>query len=115
MVCDLLSLVTNFDVIDPCGDESEKELPAVTTDNPAERLEELRRRLEELHVQEAKVEAEMEWIQSRGQMHLPRTAPAATNPVPASPADKVALFLDLFGTRRSVYPRRSAGTGFSVL
>ena len=76
------------------------------TDKPADRIEELRRRLDELHDQEAKVAAEIEWIQSRGQMQLPGTARASTPPAPETPADKIALFLDLFGTRRSVFPRR---------
>lgn len=78
----------------------------MSTDNPAERLEELRRRLEELHDQEAKVTEEIEWIQSKGQMRLPETMRIQAPAVAATPADKVALFLELFGTRRSVYPRR---------
>ncbi len=50
--------------------------------------------------------AEMEWIQARGQMQLPETPRTQVIAVASDPADKVALFLDLFGTRRSVFPRR---------
>jgi hypothetical protein len=46
----------------------------LSTDNPADRLEQLHRRLEELHSQEAKVAEEIEWIQLKGQMKLPETS-----------------------------------------
>ena len=78
----------------------------MSTDNPAHRLEELRRQLEELRDQASKVTEEIEWIQSKGQMPLPEATPAQTPVVPTTPAEKIALFLDLFGTRRSVFPRR---------
>ena len=48
-------------------------------------------------------------------MELPPASTTAIPSVPQSPAEKVALFLDLFGTRRSVYQKRweNAKTGKS--
>ncbi|MFA5263804.1 MAG: hypothetical protein WC378_08245, partial [Opitutaceae bacterium] len=69
------------------------------------RLDELGKRLRELREQAARVEEEIAWLAAQGQMPLPIAAPTVTA-APHTPAEKVALFLDLFGTRRSVYPKR---------
>ena len=78
-------------------------------------LDELRRKLAEVRTQAAKLEEEIAWLVTRGQMVLPPASTHALPSVPQSPAEKVALFLDLFGTRRSVYPKRweNAKTGKS--
>jgi len=65
-------------------------------------LDELRRKLAEVRTQAAKLEEEIAWLVTRGQMVLPPASTPALPSVPQSPAEKVALFLDLFGTRRSV-------------
>lgn len=75
-------------------------------DDQRSRLDELSQRLEKLREQAAKVTEEMHWIQSKGQMTLPETKREQTPAVPKTPAEKIALFLDLFGTRLSVFPRR---------
>lgn len=76
-------------------------------------LDEVRGKLAEARLQVLKLEEEIARLERRGQLELP-AAPAASRP-PQSPAEKVALFLDLFGTRRSVFPKRweNAKTGKS--
>ncbi len=78
-------------------------------------LDELRRKLADVRSQAAKLEDEIAWLETRGQMVFPPASTTAIPPVPQSPAEKVALFLDLFGTRRFVYPKRweNANTGKS--
>lgn len=65
------------------------------------KLAEARRRVLEL-------EEEIARLERRGQLELPATP--VTSRIPQSPAEKVALFLDLFGTRRSVFPKRWENT-----
>lgn len=76
-------------------------------------LNELRAKLAEVRSEASKLEAEIARMEKRGQLELP-AAPVAQQ-APRSPAEKVALFLDLFGTRRSVFPKRweNAKTGKS--
>jgi len=82
-----------------------------STANPA--LDELRAKLIEVRSQASKLEEEIARLEKRGQLELPTAS--AVQKTPQSPADKVALFLDLFGTRRSVFPKRweNANTGKS--
>lgn len=79
----------------------------VTT--PLAQAAELRRRLAELRMEFAKIEDELSVLESDKQLALVPTAPTCV-PAVQTPAEKIALFLDLFGTRRSVYPRRWEST-----
>ncbi|MSU48271.1 MAG: hypothetical protein EXS37_04125 [Opitutus sp.] len=65
----------------------------------------LRRRLTELAAELLKTEEELVALTSDEQLNLGAT-PASAVQIPRTPAEKVSLFLDLFGTRRSVYPKR---------
>ena len=65
----------------------------------------LRRRLTELAAELLKTEEELVALTSDEQLKLGAT-PAYAVQIPRTPAEKVSLFLDLFGTRRSVYPQR---------
>jgi len=69
-----------------------------------QRLGELRRKLSALAAEAAQTEDEIAALES--DVGLEFEAPRSTQPPPRTPAEKVALFLDLFGTRRSVYPKR---------
>jgi superfamily II DNA or RNA helicase len=71
-------------------------------------LDDLRAKLTEVRSQASKLEEEIARLEKRGQMELP-SAPAVQR-APQSPAEKVAMFLDLFGTRRSVFPKRWENT-----
>lgn len=66
-------------------------------------LDELRAKLTDVRSQALKLEEQIARLEKRGQLELP---PPAVHKTPHSPAEKVALFLDLFGTRRSVFPKR---------
>ena len=69
------------------------------------RVADLRRRLAKLTAEVLKTEDELGAVESEEQLKLSATtAPVAR--VPRTPEEKVALFLELFGTRRSVYPKR---------
>lgn len=76
-------------------------------------LDELRTKLAKLRSQALSLEEEISRLEKKGQLDLPSTP--ALHKTPESPAEKVALFLDLFGTRRSVFPKRweNAKTGKS--
>ena len=76
-------------------------------------LTELRGKLAEARLQALTLEEEIARLEKRGQLELPSTP--AVRKTPQSPAEKVTLFLDLFGTRRSVFPKRwkNAKTGKS--
>lgn len=65
----------------------------------------LRQKLAALTTEIAKTEAELVALESDGELALGAT-PAPAVQIPRTPAEKVALFLDLFGTRRSLYPKR---------
>lgn len=65
----------------------------------------LRRRLTELAAELLKTEEELVALTSDEQLNLGATPPSAIQ-IPRTPAEKISLFLDLFGTRRSVYPQR---------
>lgn len=69
-----------------------------------QRAADLRRRLAELAAETFKVEDELAAIETEGQLKLRPTAAATSTP--RTPADKIGLFLELFGTRRSVFPKR---------
>ncbi len=69
-----------------------------------ERIAELRRRLTELTAEVIGTEDELASLDPDGNRALAETPLAAQ--IPRAPAEKIALFLDLFGTRRSVYPQR---------
>ena len=65
----------------------------------------LRRRLTELAAELLKTEEELVALTSDEQLNLGATPPSAIQ-IPRTPAEKISLFQDLFGTRRSVYPQR---------
>ncbi len=67
-------------------------------------LADLRLKLTALTTELAKTEDELVALESDGGLALEETSRAAQ--IPRTPAEKIALFLDLFGTRRSVYPKR---------
>lgn len=69
-----------------------------------QRVDDIRRRLADLSAEILRTEDELASLESEGQLVLGenRLPPK----IPQTPAEKVALFLDLFGTRRSVYPKR---------
>jgi len=69
------------------------------------RLAELRQKLAVLTTEIVKTEDELKALESDGQLNLGAT-PASAVQIPRTPAEKVSLFLDLFGTRRSIYPKR---------
>jgi len=65
-------------------------------------LVELKRKLAELAAETIRIEDEITALESDAVLKLETQGPAP----PRTPAEKIALFLDLFGTRRSVYPKR---------
>lgn len=69
-----------------------------------QRLGELRRKLTALAAETAQTEDEIAALES--DVGLEFEAPRSTQAPPRTPAENVALFLDLCGTRRSVYPKR---------
>ena len=69
-----------------------------------QRLGVLRRKLTTLAAEVTQIEDEIAELESDAVLKL--EAPRAAQATPKTPAKKVALFLDLFGTRRSVYPKR---------
>ncbi len=69
-----------------------------------QRLGELRRKLTALAAETAQTEDEIVALESDAGLAF--EAPSSTQAPPRTPAEKIALFLDLFGTRRSVYPKR---------
>jgi len=70
-----------------------------------QRLAELRQKLAALTTEVVNTEDELTNLAADGQLNL-GTTPVSAVQIPRTPAEKVALFLDLFGTRRSVYPKR---------
>jgi superfamily II DNA or RNA helicase len=70
------------------------------------RAVDLRHRLAELAAELLKTEDELVALESEGQLKLNAATAFATTRAPCTPAEKITLFLDLFGTRRSVYPKR---------
>jgi superfamily II DNA or RNA helicase len=70
------------------------------------RAADLRRRLAELTAEVLRVEDELDALESEGQLKLSAAASPPLRRPPRTPAEKVSLFLGLFGTRRSVYPKR---------
>ncbi|MEO6874824.1 MAG: DEAD/DEAH box helicase family protein [Opitutaceae bacterium] len=70
------------------------------------RAADLRRRLAELTTETVKIEDELGVLESEGQLKLGATTESMLTRAPRTPSEKVALFLDLFGTRRSVFPKR---------
>src|ERR1017187_8048361 len=69
------------------------------------RLCDLRQRLTRLTADIRETEDELAVLESDGQLELAATT-APTAQTPRTPAEKIALFLELFATRRSVYPKR---------
>ena len=70
------------------------------------RVAELRRRLAELATEVLRTEDELVALDSDEQLKLSEPTGLGRAQIPRTPAEKVALFLELFGTRRSVYPKR---------
>lgn len=70
------------------------------------RLVDLRKRLARLTAEVRETEDELVVLESDGQLTLNSTATPGAAPSPHTPAEKIALFIDLFATRRSVYPQR---------
>ena len=73
-----------------------------------ERVTELLRRLAELTAEVSRTEDELASLECDGRLVL-RAVPSSAK-IPRTPAEKITLFLDLFGTRRSVYPKRWEST-----
>jgi superfamily II DNA or RNA helicase len=67
-------------------------------------LADLRHKLAALTTEMVKTEDELALMEADAQLPLGK-APS-TAKIPRTPAEKIALFVDLFGTRRSVYPKR---------
>jgi hypothetical protein len=72
----------------------------------SQRATDLRLKLAELAAELLKTEEALVALESEGQLKLKAATALAMTRAPCTPAEKVALFLDLFGTRRSVYPKR---------
>jgi hypothetical protein len=70
-----------------------------------QRLADLRQKLATLTSEVVKTEDELTTLEADGQLNL-GAAPTFAVQIPRTPAEKIALFLDLFGTQRSVYPKR---------
>jgi len=70
------------------------------------RLTDLRRRLAQLMTEVRETEDELAVLESDGQLPLNSTTAPGPPQTPRTSAEKVALFLDLFATRRSVDPKR---------
>lgn len=70
------------------------------------RAADLRRRLAELTTETLKIEDELVVLESEGQLKLSVTTASVLTRAPRTPSEKIALFLNLFGTRRSVFPKR---------
>ena len=69
-----------------------------------QRADDLRRQLADLSAEILRTEDELASLEGDGRLVLGENpSPPKT---PQTPAEKIALFLDLFGTRRSVYPKR---------
>jgi hypothetical protein len=68
----------------------------------------LRQRLSELVAEVLKTEEALAALASDEQLKLGAPAAPAATSTPRTPAEKIGLFLDLFGTRRTVYPKRWA-------
>lgn len=79
----------------PTGDES---FP------PKPRIDVVRERLSALKAEELTLEEELRTLES-GSRQAPLSFSASSSAMPLLPAEKIALFLDLFGARRSVYPK----------
>jgi hypothetical protein len=80
--------------------------------DPAQRqqgLVDLRQKLVALTAEVVQTEDELAALESDGQLTLGAT-PASAVQIPRMPAEKNALFLDLFGPRRAVYKE----LGYSV-
>lgn len=69
-----------------------------------ERVTDLRRRLAELTAEVIRTEDELASLECDGRLVLGEVP--STAKIPRTPTEKITLFLDLFGTRRSVYPKR---------
>lgn len=69
-----------------------------------QRAADLRRQLADLSVETLRTEDELASLECDGRLVLDEKP--LPPKIPQTPAEKVALFLDLFGTRRSAYPRR---------
>lgn len=70
------------------------------------RVADLRKRLAQLTGEVRETEDELAILESDGQLALNSQAAAGAVQTPRTPAEKIALFVDLFATRRSVYPQR---------
>ncbi|MEJ1971938.1 MAG: DEAD/DEAH box helicase family protein, partial [Lacunisphaera sp.] len=69
-----------------------------------QRADHLRRQLADLSAEILRTEDELASLECNGRLVLDEKP--LPPKIPQTPAEKVALFLDLFGTRRSVYPKR---------
>lgn len=78
----------------------------MSDDATISQLDRLRKELAELRSKSATLEAEIEALESIDQLSLRVEKQVGIAQTPNSPAEKIALFLNLFGTRRDVYPRR---------
>lgn len=68
------------------------------------RIDVVRERLNALKAEELRLEEELRNLES-GSQQTPLSFSPFTSTAPLLPVQKVALFLDLFGARRSVYPK----------
>lgn len=77
------------------------------SDGPRQkRAVELRDKIAKLTTDLLKAEEELAAVEADGQLALASPDQSDRNKTPQTPAEKVGLFLDLFGTRRSVFPQR---------
>lgn len=103
--------------------EHQKEIPASDENGRAQaqsaamasagKIAALRRQIEELEAQKAATEKELRELQNASASLLDRGTVPEERSAPKRAVEKVAFFLELFGTRRDVYPRywENAGTG----
>ena len=77
------------------------------------RVERLRQRIKELEAEKQVVEQELRQLQDPPSSGMPVSTQARSVPPALQPTEKIALSLDLFGARRSVYPKfwENAKTG----
>ncbi len=69
------------------------------------KIEELRRRVDALEIEKRATEQELQRLQNRPASELDFTKRERSGTAGLRPGEKIALFLDLFGARKSVYPK----------
>jgi hypothetical protein len=75
-----------------------------------QRLSELRRERDRMQRELARLDLKIDSLEAVGQTEISTDALPGGAAPPETPEEKVALFLNFFGTRRSVYPKYWANT-----